>query len=152
MKKPAGFLMLVAILLISTLSSCQFNRTFTNREEDKKEAEQVTSKFYELLKSKKYEETTALFSEKFFEVSDKEKLFQIYKITEEKLGALQEVAIGDWQTKVVIGTNPSSTYVLVYKNKYEKFESKETIRLTKETDGKIRILGYTINSDAFINV
>jgi hypothetical protein len=137
------------VLFATTLTSCSFNRTFTNREEDKKEAEQVTTKLYELLKNKKYKESTELFSEKFFEISDKERLFDIYKMTEEKLGAVQETNIDSWETKVILGTDPVSTYVLVYKNKYDKFEATETFRLTKEADGKIRILAFRITSKAF---
>lgn len=143
---------ILALLTLSIMTSCHYNSQYLNREEDKNEAEQVTNKLYDFLKSKNYEGTNDLFSKKFFEVTDKEKLLKIYAMTNEKLGDLITTEVESWETKVVKGSNPSSNYVLVYKNKYERFEARETITLTKEEDGQIRILGYNINSDGFINV
>ena len=143
------FLLLCTIL---TLASCHFNSQYINREEDKKDGEKITTKLFDLLKAKNYNETTDLFSKRFFEVSSKEKLFEIFAATSDKLGELQDTKIESWETKRVEGSNPSANYLFVYKNKYEKFESKETITLTRDTDGKIRIVGYNINSDGFLNL
>jgi hypothetical protein len=143
-------LSIVVILILVTLTGCHVNSQYINRDEDKKEAEQVTNKLYDLLRTKDYEATTELFSKRFFEVTDKEKLFRIFNATSEKLGELKTTEIETWETKRIEGTNPSANYVLIYKNKYEKFDSKETIQLSKDEDGKIRIIGYFINSDGFI--
>ena len=142
----------LSVCTVLTLASCQFNSQYINRDEDKKDAEKITTKLFDLLKTKNYNGTTDLFGKKFFEVSSKEKLFEIFAATNNKLGELQDTKIESWETKRVEGSNPSADYLLVYKNKYEKFESKETITLTKETDGKIRIIGYNINSDGFLNL
>lgn len=106
---------LPAVLLIVIMSSCHFNSQYVNREEDKKEAEKVTNEFYQLLKAKDYEATTKLFSKKFFEVTDKEKLFRIFAMTTEKLGELKNVEIETWETRRVEGTKPSGDYAFMYK-------------------------------------
>ena len=139
----------LSVCTVLTLASCQFNSQYINREEDMKDAEKVTIQLFDLLKIKNYEATTALFSKKFFEVSSEEKLFELFAAANNKLGELQDTKIESWETKRVEGSNPSANYFLVYKNKYEKFESKESITLTRDTDGVIRIVGYNINSDGF---
>lgn len=145
-----GSLLFACLLL--TLMSCHVNSVYLNREEDKKDAEKVTNKLFELIKTKDYKQTTGLFSKQFYEVSSKEKLFDIFTATNLKLGNLQETKIETWETKRVVGSNPSANYTLVYNNKYEKFESKEIIKLTRDADGIIRIFGYHINSDGFLNL
>lgn len=140
------------ILLFVTMTSCHVNSQYINRDEDKKEGELVTNKLYELLKAKDYEATTKLFSKKFFEVTDKEKLFKMFTMTAEKLGDLQTIEIETWETRRIEGSNPSANYGFVYKNTYDKFPAKETIRLVREEDGQIRIISYNINSDGFLNI
>jgi hypothetical protein len=145
-------LILVTTLLFATGTSCSFNSQYINREEDKKDGELVASQLYDLLKAKDYEGTTRLFSKKFFEVTEKEKLFTIFSTTNEKLGDLQTTQIETWETRRIEGSNPSANYVFVYKNTYNKFPAKETIRLVREEDGQIRIIAYNINSDGFLNI
>jgi len=143
---------ILTLLTMLILTSCHYNNQYLNREEDKKEAEQVTNKLYDLLKAKDYEGTTSLFSKKFFEVTDKEKLLRLYSTTNEKLGDLTDTEVEIWETRVVEGSNPISNYTFVYKNKYTNFVAKETINLTKDEDGQLRIVGYNINSDGFLNI
>jgi hypothetical protein len=142
----------LSVCTVLILASCHFNSQYINRDEDKKDAEKITTKLFDLLKTKNYNETTELFSNKFFEVSSQEKLFEIFAATSNKLGELQNTKIESWETKIVQGSNPSANYLLVYKNKYENFESKETFTLTKEKDGKTRIIAYNINSNGFLNL
>ena len=139
----------ILALTILTLTSCHFNSTFINREEDKKDAQKVTAELYELLKSNNYEATVPLFSKKFLEVTNKEKLFEIFSFTKEKIGDLQDTTIEAWETNRVEGSNPSALYSFTYNNKYDKFNAKETVNLLREADGKIRIFRYAINSDGF---
>lgn len=152
MKQQIKQFSILTILLVVTMTSCHFNSQYINREEDKKDAEKVTSQLYELLRAKDYESTTKLFSKKFLEVTDKEKLFRIFVITNEKLGDLKTTEIETWETRRVEGTNPSAGYAFIYKNTYDSFPAKETIRLMREEDGQIRIISYNINSDGFINI
>lgn len=144
--------LLLPILFMITMTACHFNSQYLNREEDKKEAEKITNELYQLLKEKNYDATTKLFSKKFFEVTDKEKLFKIFGMTIEKLGKLKVIEIEKWETRRVEGSNPLAEYAFVYKNTYSNFPARETIKLIREEDGKIRIIAYNINSDGFIEV
>jgi len=143
---------LLLVCTVFALASCHFNSEYLNREEDKKDAEKITNKLFELIKAKNYEATTSLFSKRFYEVSNKSKLLEIFAATNNKLGELKDTKIESWQTKRVEGSNPSATYLFIYQNKYEKFESKEKITLIRDTDGQIRIIGYNVNSDGFLGV
>jgi len=140
----------VIVLLIS-LSSCQFNSQFINRVADKTQAEQITNKFYTLVKEKNFEGTVQLFSNKFLEVTPKDKLLQFLVSLEEKLGDFKSANVKSWETFCIEGSHPSSKYTLAYKTKYEKFDAEETISLKKDTDGVIRIYGYHVSSDGFLS-
>jgi hypothetical protein len=62
---------------------------------------------------------------------------------------LKTTEVSQWETRIITGTNPSADYQFLYKNQYQKYLAEVTIRLTKDTDGKVRIIGYHINSDGF---
>ncbi len=139
---------LLYILIGFSLTSCHFNTTYSNREEDKKDAEKITSQFYDLVKQNDYTKTYKLFSEKFFAITDTVKLNNIFRTTVEKLGAIESMTLDKWETNVVKGTDEKSDYALQYIVKHKRFDSKETFTLTKE-NGEIKIIGYNINSDGF---
>ena len=134
--KPIVIFCIAALLV----SGCSFNSTFTNNIEDRKDAEKVTNKLYEL------------FSKSFFDANNKEKLFEIFNATNVKLGSLEKTEIGQWETQRVEGTDPSANYALQYNNQYTNYQATETIRLTREKDGEIKIISYNINSDGFFKV
>ena len=142
----------LSICTILTFASCHFNSQYIDRVADKEDAEKITTRLYDLLKTNNYNETTDLFSKKFYEVTSKEKLFEIFTTTQDKLGDLKDTKIESWKTNRIEGSYPSANYLLVYKNKHEKSDSKESITLTKEPDGEIRIIGYNISSDGFLNI
>ncbi|OUD35316.1 hypothetical protein [Flavobacterium sp. FPG59] len=139
----------LSIFLLSiSLSSCNFNNHHTNRPLDKEEVERVTTKFYYSLRDKKYKETHSLFSTRFLEVTDTSKIDKIFQGSDEELGEIKDQILETCETNVVEGSNPISEYLLVYKVKRTKFDSKETIHLEKE-NGTIKILSYNVQSDGF---
>lgn len=141
----------IAMFLITWLGACNFNSTYLNRESDKNDAQRVTEQYYSLLKSKNYEATYGLFSNEFWKVTSKEQLKKLYIATQTKLGDLKNTNLDHWETKVVAGTNPGADYIMYYANKYQKYKAEETLRLVKDTDGKIRIIAFHINSEGFLN-
>lgn len=139
----------LSIFLLSiTLSSCNFNKHYTNRPLDKEEVERITTKFYYLLRDKKYKQTNSLFSPRFLEVTNASKVSEIFQASDEKLGEIKDQTLETCETNVVEGSNPISEYLLVYNVKRTKFNSKETIHLEKEK-GIIKILSYNVQSDRF---
>ncbi|NUY80569.1 hypothetical protein HUK80_06660 [Flavobacterium sp. MAH-1] len=134
-----------SLFLLILLSACQFNSTYSNREEDKAEAEAVVEDFYAALRTKDYEKTVPFLSESFLEVSNKADLFQFYAKNDEVLGEIENYTLRDWKSNVVMGTNPRSEYLLVYDVKRPNYDSEEIFTLTK-IDDKVQILGYRVNS------
>ncbi len=135
-------------IIFFSLSSCNFNNHYTNRPLDKEQVESVTTKFYYLLRDKKYKETHSLFSPRFLEVTDTSKINKIFQASDEELGEIKDQILETCETNVVEGSNPISEYLLVYDVKRTKFNSKETIHLEKE-NGVIKILSYNVQSDGF---
>src|SRR5882724_7812830 len=97
------------LISLMLLFSCNFNATYTNREEDKSDAQKITNVFYNLLRNQKYNETYKLFSQKFFDVTDTSKLNEMYQMTFKKLGPIDNINLDHWQTQVIKGTNSSSS-------------------------------------------
>ena len=136
------------IFSLTLFFSCSFTATYNNRIEDKDEAQKVADRFYTLLKEGKYDDTYKLLSKRFFQNSDTSELNKMYHITFKKLGAITSDSVAHWETHVVTGTNPSSVYLLYYLVERDKYESKETVSLSKQND-TIKIDGYHVNSDGF---
>lgn len=136
----------ICLILISfILISCSFDRTFSNRESDKEEAEKITKKFYwELEHGSNLDNLHNLFSEKFFEVTKKEKLDELNITVQNEMGIVEDYNLQRWETLVVKGTNEKSTYLLVYKVKRQNGETVETFSLLKENE-VIKIVGYNVN-------
>ncbi|WP_447635421.1 DUF4019 domain-containing protein [Flavobacterium microcysteis] len=138
------------IAILPLFTSCTINGTNQNEESEKIEAEKTAEQLYDYISKKDFLSTEKLFSEKFYAVSSKENLHDILEKTNKVLGNYERRELLDWKTSRTIGTNPKSEYLLIYEVKYQKFKAKETITLLKE-DGIIKIIGYHVNSDGFLN-
>lgn len=149
-KKMKTILNVFPLVLFVMFVSCRFNSSYINREEDKREGEIVISEFYELLKNQDHKGTYKLFNKRFFEITDTQKLNEIYDISLEKLGEVESFEIAKWETEAIIGTNSRTNYVFLCDVKRSNFTSKETITLIKEKD-EITILSYYVNSAGFLN-
>ncbi|MDH6250865.1 hypothetical protein M2347_000592 [Chryseobacterium sp. H1D6B] len=137
------YMLIISFLLIS----CSFNQTFSNRESDKKDAEEISKKFYwELKYGSNQDKIYELFSNKFFEVTSKEKLDQMNTVSQNEIGPIQEYNLIKWETLVVKGSNARSQYLLIYDVKRTNGKTEETFSMNKE-NGEIKIIGYRINQN-----
>ncbi|UKB83205.1 hypothetical protein LF887_19650 [Chryseobacterium sp. MEBOG06] len=137
------YLFMISLLLMS----CSFNQTFKDRESDKDDGEQIPKKFYwELKYGNNQENIYKLFGEKFFEVTDKEKLAKLLDITN-KIGSVQEYNLVKWETMIVKGSNARSQYFFMYDVKRGTKKTEESFTLEKNKEGDIKIVGYRINQD-----
>ncbi|TCD21055.1 hypothetical protein EZ456_19170 [Pedobacter psychrodurus] len=139
---------LYLLCLLFALTSCNFNSTYINREEDKKDAEKVANEFYKLLEKKEYNKIDPFFSTQFKAVTNLGKLKKFLSATSDKLGEIKSEKLDHWESKVIRGSNASAHYVLYYIVERAKFQAKETVTLTAEND-QIKILGYNVNSEGF---
>ncbi|KGO93050.1 hypothetical protein [Flavobacterium subsaxonicum] len=130
--------------------SCQFNGTNVNEESKKGEAEKVAEVLYTDIAKQDFKKAEMLFGDKFFEVTTREDLQKMFTMLNEKLGNYKSRKLANWQTTSTVGTNPATNYVLVYTVEYDKFSAEEKIILSK-VDDDIKILGYNVNSKAFLN-
>ncbi|RZL31550.1 MAG: hypothetical protein EOP00_34980, partial [Pedobacter sp.] len=132
-------------LILILIWSCNFNSTFINREEDKKDAEKIAEEFYGHLQKGAYPKLHTLISERFWKTTTDDKLDDFLTSADHKLGPIKSKTLAHWEAKTIKGTQSSSTYVLYYLVQRGKHQAKETLTLTKE-GSKIKILGYNINS------
>lgn len=129
------------------LVSCNFNQIYKNRESDKADGEKITQKFYwEFKHGGNQEDIYKLFGEKFFSVTNKEKLVELLNITGQ-IGPVQEYNLSKWQTLVVKGSNPKSEYLFTYDVKRGTEKTQETFTMEKDKNGIIKIVGYHVNQD-----
>lgn len=136
----------IILFVILTLINCSFNNVRENREEDKKDAEKITLKFYSLIKENKRQEVFKLFGSNFFEVSNKNELDKTIDWANKVAGNISDYSLSEWETSVVEGTDPKADYLLVYNVKRSKIMTQEIFFLKKENE-KIKITGYKINLD-----
>lgn len=89
-----------------------------------------------------------LFGDKFFEVTDKDKLLQIINTSQNDIGRVEEYNLVKWETLIVKGSNPKSEYLLVYDVKRgTTAKTEETFSMQKDKNGDIKIVGYRVNQD-----
>lgn len=152
MKKIKPLNLVIVSLFSFLLASCNItaNTKRLNRTEDKQAAEKVTSLLYSLLENKAYSKTHDLFSKDFWKVTKASDLDTLLNNTEEKLGKIKSKKVETWETSIISGTDPSSVYLLVYNVTREKYNSVETIKLTKEGD-RIKIYSYNVKSEGFLH-
>jgi len=144
--KTKSFISLALLSLLFALSSCNFNSTYLNREEDKNEAQKVADSFYKLLQKNEFQKINPFLSEQFKAVTSSEKLNDYLRGALNKLGEIKSEKLDHWESKIVKGTNPSAIYVLYYVVERTKYKSKETVTLVGENN-QIKIQGYNVNSD-----
>jgi len=137
-------------LIISVLfiTACNFNSTYLNEESEKEQAEKVISQFHSEIVKKKFDDAETLFSKEFVKTTGSKKLLSVFLRTDSILGNFNSSKLVDWKTQRVVGSNPSTHYLLVFESKYKKFNAIETFSLIREND-TVKILGYNVNSDGF---
>lgn len=129
-----------------TLISCNFNEIKKNKEEDKNEAEKVTKLFFSEVKENNKENIYKLFSNKFFEVTNKQELDKIIETANTETGSIKNYTLLGWETTILKGTNPKADYLLTYYVKRRNLNTLETFSMQKENN-EIKIIGYNIKID-----
>jgi len=149
MKNIRSFFAAISIAFV--LAACNFNATYTNDEEDKKEAEKIINDFYNAVIAEDYATADAFFSPKFFAASPKDSLHRIFDRTKQNLGEFKSNKLLEWNTREIKGTDKKTEYVLVYEVEYSKHKATETISMLKEgEETTAKIVGYNINSPGFL--
>jgi hypothetical protein len=138
------YLLIISFLLIS----CNFNQFYKDRESDKEDGKKIPQKFYwELRYGGNQDDIYKLFDEKFFAVTDQEKLLELINVTQNKIGPVQEYNLVKWETLVVKGSNARSQYLFTYNLKRGTENTDETFTMEKNKDGDIKIVGYRVNQN-----
>ncbi|AYN00158.1 hypothetical protein [Chryseobacterium sp. 3008163] len=136
---------ILLFFILATLVSCSFNQTFSNRESDKNDAQEITSKLYwEILYGSNKDKIYDLFSDVFFEITNKDQLDELILTAQQENGVIKEYNIKHWETLVVKGSDEKSQYLLVYEVTRESGKTEEIFSMHKE-NGIIKIVGYRIN-------
>ena len=136
--------------LVFGLTACHLNSSRTNDEQDKIVANEYMVDYFSNQQLGRNEANMRLFSPRFWQVTSREKMTNIFQKRDELLGRLQDTSLETWNTKVISGTDPSSEYQVLYKNKYAKGDAIETFTLVREANDSLKIIYYNISSDAFL--
>lgn len=148
MKKTILFLPIILGLIFT---SCNSNSTNINDVADKEDAEKVIEEFYSYIDQNTFTKAEKLFSDEFYAVTSKVTLRDIFQKTNKNLGNYEKKVLVEWKTRRMTGTNSKTEYFFIYEVKYQKFKAKETVVLSKEKDGVIRIISYNVNSEGFLD-
>lgn len=143
--------LLLTLIIPILATSCHYSNKYQNRESDKQDAEKVTTELFGYLKNSDFEKATKLFDDEFFKVTSKEDLMKIFESTRNKLGGLKSTELADWNTMVSEGAIEQGIYNLNYNGEFENDSAKLKFTLIKNENGKIKVVGYNIQSNAFLN-
>jgi hypothetical protein len=112
------------------------------------EAKKTVDVVFSKLQAENYDEALNYYSEKFFEITPKDKFKKMLQTSNSKLGNIINYSVLNYNVKVY---NYDTYITLVYKVNREKFYSKETIFLYKGgSDESFLIEGHNINSEGFL--
>ena len=105
----------IAVMFLLSLAglglvSCHVNSSYINRENDKNDGEKIVAQLYDLLKNKDYVSTYSIFDKRFFQVTDTQKLHEMYEVAYEKLGTIEGYTIENWKTEAIVGTDSRTNY------------------------------------------
>lgn len=136
---------LLFFLVLLLITGCEFNKTYRNREQDKRDAEKITNQFYSLLKENKESQVYELFGDKFFKLTPKEQLTKMLnEINAECGNKILSIKLEKWESFVSTGTNNKSEYVLLYRIHRNLKNTEEKITLEKAKNN-IKIVGYDVS-------
>ncbi|MDQ0592903.1 hypothetical protein QFZ37_001272 [Chryseobacterium ginsenosidimutans] len=139
---------IIYLLFFFLLISCNFNQFYKDRESDKEDGEKIPQKFYwELRYGGNQDNIYKLFGEKFFAVTNKDKLAELINVTQNKIGPVQEYNLVKWETMVVKGSNARSEYLFTYDVKRGSENTEEIFTMERDKDGDIKIVGYRVNQN-----
>lgn len=114
-----------------------------SKEQDRKEAEKITQKFYTLLKENNRKEIFKLCGNELFKIASKEQVSQMFDTSIEQFGNIKSDSLIYEQTNT-ISTDSKNEYILIYNVNRDIKNTQEKFTLHKE-DGSLKIVGYFIN-------
>lgn len=138
---------IILLGLLITFSCNKVNMQRKNTESDKVEGEKITQIYFDNIKLEKPDDNLRLFGKEFLAQISKEDFIKQSNIVDAKLGKVVERNLVKWETNIVDGTNPKSEYLFIYDVTREKYNSKETFYLIKETTDSIKIHTYNVESE-----
>jgi Protein of unknown function (DUF4019) len=128
-----------AILLTGLLGACSASQ-------DVNMAQEATAHFHEMMSEGQFEQIYAQSDDSFKRVTTTEDLTRLLSTVDRKLGAVKTSGSNGWS----VGYTPSGTSVtLRYTTQFENGTGAETF-VYRFADGRARLAGYHINSNAFI--
>lgn len=143
---------LILLGLLITFSCNKFNTQRKNTESDKVVGEKITQIYFDNIMQEKQDDNLRLFGKEFLAVISKVDFIKQSNIVDTKLGKVLERKLLKWETNIVNGTNPKSEYLFIYDVVREKYNSKETFYLKKESTDSIKIQGYNVESEGLLEM
>ncbi len=128
-----------AILITGLLAAC-------SPTQDINMAEEATAHFHEMMSAGQFEQIYAQSDDSFKKATTAEDMTRLFSAVNRKLGVVKTSGSNGWN----IGYTPFGTSVtLRYTTQFERGTGAETF-VYRVADGKMRLAGYHINSNAFL--
>ena len=132
----------IILLLIITLTSCQFSAKVNNEEYEKEKAEVVASKFHKNYNSQDFQQNVEIFASPTIDENGKEKLVKLQEDIYKERGEIINRQIHKWST--VRSADQSWEASLIFLIDYENSKGVQQMDFIKE-DGIIKLLVFNVN-------
>ena len=141
----------VILFLFLILTGCKFNKVQVNQEGDKKDAVATINRFFDFEKEQKIDSAIMFFHPNIRASNDPSKMKDFLKNISLQSQSLTSRTLDHWNTNITIGLNASSLYSLYYVDHYNGGSVlKLSIKLSKDGEGKIKIVGFQIDPEKFM--
>jgi len=133
-----------SLLILFLISGCSVS-------EDKKQAEQLSSKLFASIKKGDFKKAMKFYSKDFFKQTSRAEWTSILKNLKYKLGSLQSYELVTWRVSKQAHTSGTGTFIsLRYKVIYKKYKATEDLAIFKPIGGSPLIVGHNINSKGLL--
>ena len=139
---------IVFILFITvSLVSCLKQKSLS-----KDDVLSIMDGYFEKTKQSNFNLVESYYSEEIYKNTSKEKWEELYNKIHLILGSLVSVELESCNVRSEVSTSRSGKYfILIYNNKYENGNAKETINLFQPKGSiEIKIIGHNYNSESFL--
>jgi len=148
MKK--AFLHLAWIIVIVSISSCTFNRTYINSADDNREGEQFVNQFYSNVAGQKLMAIDSMVSDTLRKVAGPNGISKLVTLIHNKAGDYKTDSIADHYITRSSGSDNFTSYNYKIKVTYANGVVDEMIGMRKSDKGKVEMVAYHANSDILL--
>lgn len=129
------------------LCSCNFNKVYINREEDRKEGQAFLDRFYDDIRTKNYARMDEIPTDSLKQLAGPNGISKLAKFINQKVGDYRGHSVDDAYIRRISGSRDETSYNFKLSVAYDRGTAQEIVGFKKENGSAIGLNSYRANSD-----